>query len=166
MHVELIALDPAAAARAAQGDLSVVPAANIAAVAALVQQVAVAYRDLYRRTAAQAPWLGYLARDPSTGELVGSCGFKDCCRRGIVEIAYFTFPKMQGRGWGSRMAGALVAMAWAQPAVERIRAHTRPEESASTRILRRLAFGPIGEVHDIEDGQVWLWELSHPTRCA
>jgi RimJ/RimL family protein N-acetyltransferase len=129
--------------------------------------VAAAQAELYRKTKAKAPWVGYLGRDPESNAIVGSCSFKDVCRNGDVEIAYFTFPQSEGRGWGARMAAALVEIAVREPDVSRILAHTLPEENASTHILRRLGFSLYGAVEDRDEGTVWRWTLDadmHPSR--
>ena len=42
--------------------------------------------------------------------------------------------------------------------VKCIRAHTRPEANASTRVLAKCGFVLIGPVVDPEDGPVWRWE--------
>src|SRR4026207_83574 len=55
------------------------------------------------------PWIGYLGLADETP--VGTCGFKSPPRDGRVEIAYFTIPEFEGRGFASAMAAALVAMA-------------------------------------------------------
>jgi RimJ/RimL family protein N-acetyltransferase len=160
-EVELIAMDFASAVRAAAGDRSLfATASNVDTVYPLVGMVAAANAELYRRTKARPPWVGYLARDPASGAIVGSCGFKDACRDGAVEIAYFTFPQAEGRGWGLRMAAALLEIAWRHEEVERAVAHTLPQENASTRILRRLDFHLVGPVKDRDDGTVWRWELA------
>jgi RimJ/RimL family protein N-acetyltransferase len=39
-----------------------------------------------------------------------------------------------------------------------IRAHTMPEQNASTRVLEKCGFRWLGEVVDPEDGAVWRWE--------
>ena len=77
---------------------TLVGAPNLASVVSLVEDVARAHLALYRRTGASAPWLGYLARDPRSARIVGTCAFKDVPRGGIVEIAYYTFPDSEGRG--------------------------------------------------------------------
>ena len=40
----------------------------------------------------------------------------------------------------------------------RVRAHTLPQPSASTRVLTKCGFRHIGAVIDPEDGLVWRWE--------
>ena len=53
------------------------------------------------------------------------------------------------------MAAGLVERAERAIEVRRVRAHTRPEKNASTRILEKLGFERIGEIIDPEDGPVW-----------
>jgi len=78
--------------------------------------------------------------------------------KGAVEIAYFTFPVYQGRGYATGMAAQLTAQAAAPPPARTVRAHTLPERNASVRILEKLGFVHLGQVVDPEDGPVWRWE--------
>jgi RimJ/RimL family protein N-acetyltransferase len=57
------------------------------------------------------------------------------------------------------MARALVAFAFTTGDVRVVRAHTRPQNDASSRVLTKSGFEFIGEVIDPEDGLVWRWEL-------
>ncbi len=107
---------------------------------------------------------GYLAVDTSTRQVVGTCGFKTGpTPDGEVEIAYFTFPAYEGRGWATAMAGELVRIARGEASVRCITAHTLPQENASTCILRKLGFQHAGSVEDPEDGTVWRWVYRAPS---
>jgi RimJ/RimL family protein N-acetyltransferase len=134
--------------------------ANLEDVADELCAVAEAHRALYARTGAEPPWIGYLARDVGEERIVGVCGFKDACREGRVEIAYFTFPASQAHGYGKAMAQALVELALAAGEVREVIAHTLPAENASTAILKRAGFDFVGAVQDAEDGLVWRWCLA------
>jgi RimJ/RimL family protein N-acetyltransferase len=158
--LELIPVNHSLAVRLAAGE-QVEPFDN-QAVPPLVQEVAAAQAALYERTGAAPPWIGYLARDPETGVIVGSCSFKDEPHEGQVEIAYFTFPDHERQGYGLAMATGLIKIAFVEPAVVRVLAHTLPERNASTRILNRLGFEFAGPVSDSEDGTVWRWVLKRP----
>ncbi len=106
------------------------------------------------------PWGGYLAIDAETAVVVGTCAFKQApTPDGTVEIAYFTFPPFEGRGYGTRMANQLISIAVSSPEIRRVIAHTLPERNASTRILEKVGMRWVGEVIDPEDGAVWQWEL-------
>jgi ribosomal-protein-alanine N-acetyltransferase len=106
------------------------------------------------------PWQhGFFLAEPSRGEIIGTAGFKGPPDSdGMVEIAYGVVPSVEGRGYATEAAGALVRFAGADERVRLIRAHTLPELNASTRVLRKCGFVHIGEVIDSEDGPVWRWE--------
>jgi RimJ/RimL family protein N-acetyltransferase len=104
------------------------------------------------------PWTGYLAFCGT--ELIGVCAFKDePTNDGVVEIAYFTFPEFEKRGYATEMARCLVKIATESEEATRVLAHTLKEESASTRICRRLGLEFKGEVNDPEDRWVWRWAI-------
>jgi ribosomal-protein-alanine N-acetyltransferase len=132
---------------------------NVAPLSPLLVQISKAYADLYPSTHAVAPWLGYLAVCSNTGEIVGTCGYTSNPREGTVEIAYFTFPDYEGRGWGGRMASALVKLALSRDEITAVCAHTLREDNASTHILRQLGFVQQGTVIDPDEGPVWRWHL-------
>ena len=77
---------------------------------------------------------------------------------GRVEIAYFTLPGHEGRGFGRATAALLVDLARrADPALV-VWAKTEPNENASTAILRSLGFRHTGSTTDHEIGEAWQWE--------
>jgi ribosomal-protein-alanine N-acetyltransferase len=108
------------------------------------------------------PWhYGFFLVERSRGEIIGTAGFKGPPPPdgdGMVEIAYGVVPSLEGRGYATEAAAALVRFAAADERVRLIRAHTLPELNASTRVLRKCGFAHIGEVIDHEDGPVWRWE--------
>ena len=105
-------------------------------------------------------WGGYFVIDESTREVVGSCAYKQPpTADGIVEIAYFTFPGFEGRGYATAVATKLIRLAAASPSVRRVIAHTLPHPNASTRVLERVGMANVGEVIDPDDGRVWRWEI-------
>lgn len=105
------------------------------------------------------PWGTYLAVDEGSQQVIGACGFKGPPgAEGIVEIAYYTFPAFENRGYATAVAARLVEMAQSSPAVRRVIAHTLPEPNASTRVLTKIGMQFVGEVWDPEDGRVWRWE--------
>jgi ribosomal-protein-alanine N-acetyltransferase len=95
-------------------------------------------------------------------ELVGWGGFKGPpAAGGTVEIGYEIAPARQGRGLATAAARAMVADAFADPAVRRVTAHTLPEPNASNHILEKLGFRFDGDV--LERGTpVWRWALARP----
>lgn len=161
--IELVRLDPALENAVASHPeyLDALAREDWAGVAELVHRV-------IGRTLLEAPlrvdaleWGGYFVVDRETREVVGSCAFKaPPTDDGVVEIAYFTYPGFEGRGYATAMARKLIELASGSPAVRRIIAHTLPETNASTRVLERVGMTFAGEVTDPEDGVVWCWELS------
>ena len=104
-------------------------------------------------------WGGYFVVDEGTRELVGSCAFKaPPTEEGTVEIAYFTYPGFEGRGYATAMAKKLIELASGSAAIRRVIAHTLPETNASTRVLEKVGMSFVGEVTDPEDGRVWRWQ--------
>ena len=124
----------------------------------LVRDVAWQNEAFRREIDAPLEWAGHLAVDVKGRTVVGSCAFKGAPDDdGVVEIAYYTFPAYEGRGFGTAMAAALVERARLSGAVRRLIAHTLPESNASTRILQRLGFARDGEAQDEDVGTVWRW---------
>jgi RimJ/RimL family protein N-acetyltransferase len=113
-----------------------------------------------RATAPGDPWaLSFTAVERASGSVVGSCAFKgppDAA--GVVEVAYGTDPAHRGRGFATEAAGALTGFAFASGRVRLVRAHTKPDNAASARVLAKCGFRRVGEVSDPEDGLVCRWE--------
>ena len=113
--------------------------------------------ELYAMVGFEEPWIGYLALADEAP--VGTCAFKSPPQSGRVEIAYFTFPEFEGRGFASEMAAQLLAIARQHSAAVLITAQTLPERNASHRILEKLGFRHVKTIDHPEDGTVWEWEL-------
>lgn len=105
-------------------------------------------------------WGGYFVVDGDSREVVGSCAFKTPpTEGGVVEIAYFTYPGFEGRGYATAMARKLIELASRSPVVRRVVAHTLPQVGPSTRVLEKVGMTFAGELMDPEDGRVWRWEV-------
>jgi ribosomal-protein-alanine N-acetyltransferase len=111
--------------------------------------------DLYRRVGFVLPWIGYVAVVDDRG--VGGGAFVGPPREGCVEIAYFTLEHEQGRGYTSRTAASLVALARSHDPTIRLKAFTLMQENASIRILRASGFSIVGLAQDADAGDVWEW---------
>lgn len=143
---------------AAEGDDSLrASCSNFDAVAEYLGDAVDGHIALYEKTEAVAPWIAYLARRRGSREFVGICSFKDVCRDGRVEIAYFTFPPYRNNGYGGAMAAQLVDLAFQHPDVAEVIAHTLASENESSRILRGLGFARESVIEDTEDGTIWRW---------
>jgi RimJ/RimL family protein N-acetyltransferase len=106
------------------------------------------------------PWtLGFAVVHREDERVIGSAAFKGAPDEdGVVEIAYGIAPSYEGHGYATEAAKALVAFALERVDVTSIRAHTKPENNASGRVLAKSGFHQVGEVVDPEDGLVWRWE--------
>ena len=124
---------------------------------AVAADVGAAYVALYKSVGYVWPWLGYFALEDSV--CIGTCGFKGPPQHNRVEIAYFTFPEYERRGYATRMARTLIEMVLEIDANLVIAAQTLPNESASTAILRKLGMVLVGSINHPEDGEVWEWQL-------
>lgn len=113
-----------------------------------------------QQSAGPDPWRhGFFVVHRADRCVIGAAGYKaPPDATGMTEIAYGIAPEYQGRGYATEAAQALLDYAFADGRVRLARAHTRPEENASTHVLRKCGFQFIGTVVDPEDGPVWRWE--------
>jgi ribosomal-protein-alanine N-acetyltransferase len=129
----------------------------------LAQQMCSATADMYRRAEAfTPPWVGYLA--VCDNEIVGTCAFntahfKAPAKNKKAEIAYFTFPEFEGRGFATAMAGSLIEIARVACPDVTVVAQTAPQENVSNRILKKLGFSLTGAVSTPENEEAWEWHL-------
>ncbi len=112
---------------------------------------------MYEALGFKEPWICYLAMADSA--VVGTCGFKGPPCEGRVEIAYFTFPDCEGKGFATAMAAQLVGIAQGHTSQPIIAAQTLPQRNASHRILEKLGFQHAETILHPEDGIVWEWRL-------
>ena len=132
-----------------------IPAEPLGPLPPLADEVCDSYGKFYNSQGFTPPWTGYLAEQDKV--IVGSCGFKGAPANNRVEIAYFTFPKFEGRGVATQMAHQLVNIALATSPGITVAVQTLPQESASTSILRKLGFAFKETLMHPEDGLVWEW---------
>jgi len=104
------------------------------------------------------PWVGYLAADDTTAVVIGTCAFVNSPdATGLVELAYYTFPSFEGRGYATAMAHHLVDLSVATHAVKDVVALTLPMANASTRVLEKVGFKRAGVAMDPDQGELWRW---------
>lgn len=104
-------------------------------------------------------WWTYLPILKSTNTLIGSCGFKGPPDEyGRVEIGYEVSESFQNKGYASEMARQLIAIAFDQPEVQSVIAHTLAEENASVAVLKKNNFNFELELEDEEEGTIWRWK--------
>jgi RimJ/RimL family protein N-acetyltransferase len=123
-------------------------------------EVSPEWLDRIRNSTQPDPWTyGFGVFEREGGADVGHAGFKGPPdRAGMVEIAYGINPERQGRGYATEAAEGLAAFAFRDDRVQLVRAHTKPENAASRRVLEKCGFRSVGEVTDPDDGLVVRWE--------
>lgn|GEM_PF-147393 len=124
------------------------------------EEVSPAWLTQLRTATTADPWVhGFAVVHRKRQSVIGSAGFTGPPdAEGVVEIAYCIAPGFQGRGYATEAAQALIAFAFGSGCVRRVRAHTLPSPSASTRVLTKCGFERIGEIVDPTDGLIWRWE--------
>ena len=85
----------------------------------------------------------WLARDTSTGALVGFCGFLDTGAE-HPELVYALPERFTGKGYATEMARASIAEARRHPDFATIFAAVDEENVASVRVLDKLGFQRTG----------------------
>lgn len=133
--------------------------ASLGANVAVIRDVVAQTLSLLRKAPRAPEWGGYLVSDQERAVVIGACGFAHGPEvGGSVEIAYFTFPEFEGRGYATAMARELLERSLQSTgAVREVIAHTLPEHNASTRILEKVGLQWVGEAQDADVGKVWLW---------
>lgn len=114
--------------------------------------------SFYRAAVFEPPWIGYVS--VSEGRVVGGGGFKGPPGNNRVEIAYYTLPDAEGRGFATATAWELIQIAQRAAARIRITAQTLPVDNASNSVLKKLGFALAGTASDSEVGEVWEWQLN------
>ncbi|MCB0474694.1 MAG: GNAT family N-acetyltransferase [Flavobacteriaceae bacterium] len=109
-------------------------------------------------------WLAYLPIDTGMNTLLGSCGFKGVPdKNGYVEIGYEVAQQFRNKGYATEITRLLTAIAFEDPEVKTVVAHTLAEENASVKVLKKNGFTHIEELYDAEDGLIWRWEKIRKT---
>ncbi|MGD9947308.1 MAG: GNAT family N-acetyltransferase [Desulfobulbus sp.] len=101
------------------------------------------FRDcLQKGGSAVVGWYGWYAiRDDQYSELIGAGGYLGLpCENGEVEIGFSIVNKWQSAGYATEMARALVINALADSRVQKIIAHTTPQNLASCKVLEKVGF--------------------------
>jgi RimJ/RimL family protein N-acetyltransferase len=117
-------------------------------------------------------WLGF---ERETGEFVGWFGIRPSTAKSR-ELGYRLRQQMWGKGYATEGSLALIAVAFAQPGVDRVRAETMAVNTASRAVMERCGLRFVRTFHlewddpieGTEHGEVEYeitkaeWEKHHP----
>ena len=117
-----------------------------------------AMASFYKKEGFLLPWIGYVA--VAEGCPVGGGAFKGPPLGGKVEIAYYSVPEREGRGYATAIGRELIQIAKTADPMVLITAQTLPEQNASTSVLKKLGFFLAGTATDPDVGAVWEWHLA------
>ena len=124
--------------------------------------------ELERRPEIFGWWTAlFLLEEPRV--VCGMGGFKGPpTADGTVELGYSIAPPLRGRGLATAAARELVRLAFADPRVAAVTAHTLAEPNASTRVLEKIGMRRIAELIDPaeHDQPIWRWRLDRAVVTA
>lgn len=122
-----------------------------------VEAVATRLRVGLASDPARLAWWARLFLHQDDHCLIGFGGYKGPPNAdGVVEIGYALAPSYRGVGLATEAASAMARTALASSGVACVRAHTLPEDNASTAVLRRVGMRLDGPAR--EGGrEVWRW---------
>lgn len=104
-------------------------------------------------------WWVWLASTRDTGRAVGVCGLGGRPWDGRAVLGYAVYPEVEGRGYATEAAGALVAWALGQPGVVAVRAHVPCWNAASLAVARKLGMIEVGREIDRDVGEVAVYQV-------
>ncbi len=117
-------------------------------------------RDRLRADPSQEGWWTWLVIRKDTGEAVGSAGFGGGPdSEGAVMLGYATYPRVEGRGFATEAADALIRWALAQPGVARVCASLPPDNAAAIRVAEKVGMRLLARVWEEELDEVLLYGI-------
>ena len=126
----------------------------------LTEDVLRLVHERLRADPVQEGWWTWLVIRKDTRDAVGSVGFGGGPDdEGAVMIGYATYPNVEGRGFATEAAGALVGWALAQPGVARVCASLPPENKPAIRVAEKLGMKLVGTVWEEDLDEVLLYAL-------
>lgn len=156
---------PVVLERASVHELKMIAAAQIpGTIAARVSESAlppafVAQRALDQlREGKSELWCGlfYMACGEG-GRIVGTCGFKDEAKDGIVEIGYGVSLQHQGMGIATASVREMLRIAFQNDSSVNVLAEVSAENLPSTRVVQKLGFVASGDRTDEDNEPLVRW---------
>lgn len=119
--------------------------------------------ELARRKYGQTVWAAYESSNSS--DLVGWCGLlhgEMSEQYGAPELQYMIAGDSFGKGYATEIAGAVVNDAFAQNKASTIVATVDIPNKGSIRVLEKLGFEQVGQVHAYGSDDMYLYRLVKP----
>lgn len=109
----------------------------------------------------QLPWTSYAIISDMARTYIGQCGFKSSPdENGQVELGYEIAKDFRLKGYATEVITALIDVAFANPQVKMIIAHTLALQNISNHLLIKHGFVFDKSLEDEDDGKIWKWTLN------
>lgn len=117
-------------------------------------------RERVAADTSQEGWWTWVVVRKDTREAVGSVGFGGGPDGdGAVMVGYATYPNVEGRGYATEAAGALVGWALGHHDVARVCASMPPDNGAAIRVAQKIGMRLIGTVWEEDLDDVLLYGI-------
>ena len=119
------------------------------------------FRDRMAEAPGELGWWVWLIARREDGRAVGVCGLGGRPDDdGAVVLGYSVYPDMEGQGYATEAARALVTWALAVPRVSLVRAMVPTANPGSLAVARKLGMRQVGSETHPEVGQVAVYETA------
>jgi RimJ/RimL family protein N-acetyltransferase len=124
----------------------------------LTEDVLRLVRDRLRADPSQDGWWTWLVVREDSRQAVGSAGFGGGPDgEGAVMIGYATYPDVEGNGFATEAAGALIGWALDQPGIARVCASLPPDNHPAIRVAEKVGMRLMGTVWEEDLDEVMLY---------
>jgi RimJ/RimL family protein N-acetyltransferase len=114
--------------------------------------------ELHSTDSVETPrWPGYFFVSKFHQSVVGNGGFAGQPQDGEIEIGYEIAPAFRNQGFATAAVEAMLAVAFSQPEILAVTAHTLATENPSNGVLKKVGMRFVGEFPNDDVGTVWRW---------
>jgi RimJ/RimL family protein N-acetyltransferase len=111
---------------------------------------------------ARSGWGLWALEERESGRFVGLAGLFPLARQGPeIELAYHVLPSRWGRGYATEAGAALLEAAWRETDLDHVVAVAFEENTASTRVMKKLGMTYEGPIRYLEHELV-RYSLARP----
>ena len=126
----------------------------------LTEDVLPLVRDRLAADPRQDGWWTWLVIRKDTKDAVGSVGLGGGPDdEGAVMIGYATYPDVEGRGFATEAADALIRWVLPQPGVAQVCATLPPDNRAAIRVAEKVGMSLVGTVWEEDLDEVLLYSV-------